>query len=446
MTYPEAAGWLAEFANVEQRLDPEQWRGVKLERVQRLVELLGHPERHGRTVHIAGSKGKGSVAAMVDSILRQAGLRVGLYTSPHLVSPLERIRIDGVPLSQATFTELVEQRLRPIAEAYQAAPEHGPLTYFDLQTALAFLAFEAARVDWSVLEVGLGGRLDATNVVLPDICAITSISLEHTALLGSTLRQIAIEKAGILKPGVPVVLGPQPPPADGAIRELAALHGAPALPAAGVAAVPGEAWVDDGVRPVQTVAVDWRGERRRVRLPLLGAHQVENAAVARTVIERVAGESTALDAAIVAGLEQVEWPGRLQVVGRRPWVVLDGAHTPVAAERLIAALTEFPHQRRYYILGSAIDKDFAGFAERIGDTAAGVITAGIPNNPRFSSPARLAELIRPAVARVEVRPEIGAALALAREWATAEDLIVVTGSLYLVGAALRELSGPRESA
>lgn len=440
-SYREAEAWLAEFANVEQHLDPRQWAGVKLERVRRLVAALGHPERSGRVVHIAGSKGKGSVAALIAAVLQASGRRVGLYSSPHLVSPRERIRIDGEPIAEGEVARLVAERLRPVVEEYQRDPVDGPLTFFDLHTALAFLAFAAAAVDWAVLEVGLGGRLDATNVCRPEACAITSLSLEHTTLLGDSLAAVAGEKAGIIKPGVPVVSAPQPPEAWQVLAAAATRVGAPLVAATGVTALPGGALVDDGETLRQRVTVDWPGGGE-VALPLVGEHQVLNAAVARTVLEQLAARGHRLDwSDLAAGFSGVRWPGRLQVIGRRPWLVLDGAHTPEAAGWLARTLNQMPHRRRFLVLGSHLDKDFRGLAANLVPGTSGVVVADIPGNPR----AATAEQLRPAVsglgARVEAVSSPAEALELAMSWAGPEDLVVVTGSLYLVGAVLAVRNG-----
>ena len=442
MDYAAATAWLDSFVNLEARLDPRQWSTVKLARVQRLVAALGEPQRAARVVHIAGSKGKGSVAAIVAAVLRAAGQRVGLYTSPHLISSRERIRVDGRQVDEATFAHLVLDRLRPVADAYQADPVDGSLTYFDLHFALACLVFATAQVDWAVIEVGLGGRLDATNVVSPEVCAITTLDLEHTALLGDTIEQIAAEKAGIIKPGVPVVTAPQSPAAQAVVEAVAAERGAPLLPATGVWAVDGGAWCDDGQQVSQQVVMDWAGAALEVRLPLLGPHQVVNAAVARTVLEHVAPVAGVTGDQLRTGCAAVDWPGRLQVIERRPWLVLDGAHTPVAAQRLAESMALFPHRRRWMVLGSALDKDFAGMVPALVAGAAGVVVTGVPDNFRAARPDDLQAVVAPHGVLTVVRQTPAEALALARSWATEEDLIVVAGSLYLVGAMLRLWHGP----
>ncbi len=437
MTYPDAVAWLDQFANLERRPDAAHWSGIKLERVQSLLAELGDPQRGLRVVHIAGSKGKGSVAAMIDAMLRSAGYHTGLYTSPHLVSPRERIRLDGEPIERETAARLITQRLKPAVEARQAAGET-ELSWFDLHTALAFCRFAEADVDWAVVEVGLGGRLDATNVVEPAVCAITAISLEHTMFLGHTLEAIAGEKAGIIKPGVPVVTAPQPAEAASRIAAAAAAAPAPLIDADGVESA-GEALVDrpDGGLG-QALRVRFEGVWLPVLLPLIGAHQRDNAAVALRCAEllRDRGAERLDAAAVVRGLETVHWPGRLEVIGRRPWLVLDGAHNPASAEALRHALGEIPHRRRYAVIGSARDKDLDGFLAGLGPVD-GLIAAGVPDNPRSRRADELLPLFAGHAEQVAAADDVGGALAVAQQWAEPDDLIVVTGSLYLVGAALR---------
>ena len=435
MTYAAARAWLDGFINLERRSDPAAWTTIKLERVARLAALLGDPQLAAPVVHIAGSKGKGSTAAMIDRVLRAAGRRVGLYTSPDLVSRRERLRVDGAPIPEADVANLVAERLRPAAEAWQGQEPDEALSFFDLHTVMAFEWFARCGVDWMVIEVGLGGRLDATNIVAPAVCAITSLSLEHTQFLGHTLAAIAGEKAGIIKPGVPVVTASQPPEAAAVLARVAAERGAPLLPAEGVAPRPGEAFLElpDG-RVGQGLDLDWAGTRQAVKLPLLGAHQAVNAAVARTVLAIAAPELPA--ATVVAGFESVQWPGRLQVLERRPWLVLDGAHTPESAQKLSEALALFPHARRWLVLGSARDKDLDGVLAALAPGAAGLVVTGIPGHPRAAGAEELLAVARRHHDRAVAAADPGAALALAADWAAPEDLIVVTGSLYLVGAVL----------
>ena len=445
MDYRAAVDWLNHFDNLERRLDPASWSRIRLERVERLLDRLGSPHRHGRAVHLAGTKGKGSVAAMTASILRVAGSQVGLYTSPHLISHRERIQVDGRPIPREALTRLVNDRLRPAVERYLAEEPDQELTFFDLHTALAFCWFEESKVDWSVVEVGLGGRLDATNVLAPEVTAITTISYDHTALLGHTLAEIAAEKAGIIKPGVPVVLGPQPPEARQVLKQVAAERGAAVRDGGGVTAVAGGVCLgDEQTPPAQRVLVDWPGvESAPARLPLLGQHQVENAGVARTIAELLSATVPRLDqAAVSGGFADVRWPGRLQVLGRRPWLILDGAHNLDSARRLLESLDLFPHQRRFLVFAAARDKDIRQVAAVYASGCQGVVTCAVEGYARSADPAELLPAFAACPGPRETASEPVSALAQALSWATDADLVLVTGSLYLVGAILASRQGP----
>lgn len=439
MDYPAAVAWLSGFANLERRPTAADWSRVRLERVERLVGALGNPHRAGRVIHIAGTKGKGSTAAMVEAVLRRAGYRTGLFTSPHLVSHRERIRVSGEPIPREAVADLVTRRLEPAAVACARDHPDDALTFFDLHTSLAFLWFAEQDVEWAVVEVGLGGRLDATNVVQPAMTAITLISYDHVELLGADLGAIAAEKAGIIKPGVPVVSAAQPPEAAAVIARVAAAQGARVVRAEGVEPVAGGEFVDHGDgRIAQRVRVAW-DEPAEVLLPLIGPHQVENAAVARTVLWELyqRGDVAIPHTMLVDGLESLSWPGRVQVVGRRPWVVLDGAHNPVAAARLRETLELFPHHRRWLVLAAFRDKDFAGLARELCPGAAGAVVCGTADNPRASSPEELRAVVSGYLPRVVTAASPAEALGIASAWAGPDDLVVATGSLYLVGELLR---------
>jgi dihydrofolate synthase/folylpolyglutamate synthase len=281
--------------------------------------------------------------------------------------------------------------------------------------------------------------------VAPRITAITSLSLEHTAFLGSTLTAIAREKAGIIKPGVPVVCAPQPPEAMAQIQRIAADRGAPVLLADGADPVPDGAFVelaDGGVG--QRLRLAWDDGTLETLLPLLGSHQAVNCAVARTVLANLARRRLALvtRTALDAGLRGVRWPGRVQVLERAPWLVLDGAHTPDSAARLNETLALFPHRRRWLVVGVARDKDLEGFLAELAPSAAGLALTSVPDHPRMAPADTLAPVASRYAARVAVTPDPAAALGLARTWAAPDDLIVVTGSLFLVGEVLTMLQGP----
>ncbi len=444
MTYDEAVAYLEALIDHERRGffgAMDGWAGLAT--INALLGLIGDPHLGLRCVHIAGSKGKGSVAAMTESILRAAGLRTGLFTSPHLLSPRERIRIDGVPIDEATLVRLVEA-VRPAFEEVREGSHLTPPSFFEAYAAMAFLAFAEARVDVAILETGLGGRLDATNVCSPVVCAITTICLEHTDVLGDTLAAIAAEKAGILKPSVPVVVAAQEPEALQVILDAAARLDSPILasPDASIVDAP-VLGPDDDPRPqrlrVRIDLGDAPGERE-YDLALLGDHQAVNAAVAVGIAQALDERSfTIPDGAIAAGLREVQWPGRLHCVGKHPRLLLDAAHAPAAACTLREAIsTHFRYDRLWVILGMASDKDVEGFAAELSPLNPTVLVTHAPS-PRALSPEDLAARLSPILGPPTLTHDVSAALDLALRLARPDDLVCVTGSVYVVGEALRHL-------
>ena len=417
-----------------------------LERTRRVLAALGDPHLRYHIVHVAGSKGKGSTAAGIESILRAAGLHTGFYTSPHLHTFRERIRVGGQLIGREEVVALLEQCI----PAIESVPG---ITTFEIMTVLALQYFATRGVDWVVLEVGLGGRLDATNVVVPEISVITRISLEHTALLGDTLAEIAREKAGIIKPGVPVVVGPQPAEALDAILEIAAERDAPvtvvgrdwswheqsASLAGQVFTVTQEApaaaqSARDGAASEQLLTRQFRG----LATPLLGAHQLANQTTAVAVCVELARQGAAIDEkAIRRGLATVRWPARLEVLqagdADTAAVVVDSAHTVESAHLLCNALDEFfPGRRLHAILGVSNDKDartiLAAFAAR---GAALHLTQS--RHPRAMDPQELADLATGLVAGEDVATysSVADALAGALSQADGGSVIAVAGSLFV---------------
>ena len=422
------------------------WR-PGLATVERLLTLVGDPQAELPCIHIGGTNGKGSTAAMLDAMCRAAGRRTGLYTSPHLLSFTERIRVDGAPIDEAEIIALTK-RLKAIASGHFAPetsqPPDGCLphpTFFEMTTAMAFLHFRRRAVDLAVIEVGLGGRLDATNVVRPRVAAITNIALEHQEYLGRTPAEIAREKAGIIKAGVPVVIGAQGE-ALTVIRETAARLGAPLT-------VVSESyhWVIRESGLARQI-FDLRGPRGRhegLSIPLAGRHQVENAVLALAVAETLVEHGISLDEeAIRRGLAEVKWPGRLQVVQERPRIVLDGAHNPAGAEVLAAFLAErrAEFHRLVLVFGVLKDKDWRAMLAEVGPLADDIILTQ-PPTARAADPTDLLPVAR-EFARVTIASDLTEALRLARASAREEDTILVTGSLYTVAAALRILPGRDE--
>lgn len=402
-----------------------QKHGIKLglETMRTLLSRLGNPERRFRSLHIGGTNGKGSTAAMTAAMLQAAGYRVGLYTSPHLVDFRERIRVNRAMIAEAQVAELT-QRLRAIAPA-DPAP-----TFFELTTAMAFLHFAESGIDVAVLEVGLGGRFDATNVVEPEACAITTIALDHQEYLGRTEAAIGFEKAGIIKPGVPVVVGRIDGPAWDVIRTTAADRGAPLMRL-------GLDFHTVGTGPED---FSYHGRSRRLdglSCALVGRHQLDNAACAVALIEAAEGRGISVnEAAVRQGLQSVLWEGRLEVVERGPVLLLDGAHNPAAAHVLAEYLAEWsatrPEARLILVLGMMKDKDHRRFVEPLHRLVSEVVLTQA-DMARSSSAQELRDVIGSQFPLCHIAPGAADALALAKARATAQDLICVTGSLMLVG-------------
>ncbi len=393
-----------------------------------LMERMNGPHRRFRSVHIAGTNGKGSTASFLDSVLRAAGYRVGLYTSPHLVSFTERIRINGIPVSEQQVVELADRVRRCSTGAEALSP-----TFFEVTTAMAFTCFAESGVDIAVIETGMGGRLDSTNVLTPLVSVITNIDLEHTEFLGPTLAAIAGEKAGIIKPEVPVVTGAAQPEAVAVLQEEAARKAAPLyrLP---------KDFGPEGISPGLFPTFDYRGiavNYAALRTSLLGRHQVLNASLALAAVECLAAAGVSVpEPAVRSGLEHAAWPGRLEQVGSRPDIYLDGAHNPASAAVLAEALGELKRGkgRLVLVLGILGDKDHRGIIDRVVPHADRVIVTR-PQYDRAMDVRALAGEVRRLQTDVTTADSVGEAIDLARRSAAEGDLIVITGSLYTVGDA-----------
>ena len=422
-----------------------QKHGIKfgLSNSIQLMGLMGDPHRRFRSAHIAGTNGKGSTAAFLAGMLRAAGYRVGLYTSPHLVSFTERIRIDGVPVTEARVAALAEQA-RARYEGVQSS-EGGPLTptFFEVTTAMAFTCFAEERVDIAVVEAGMGGRLDSTNVISPLVSVITNIDLEHTEFLGTALGQIAAEKAGIIKPGVPVVTGAVQPEAISVIEQQAAAAGSP------VFRMPRDFGAEQATTR-QGQEFDYRGigaRLPRMRIGMLGRHQVGNACLALAAAECIGRAGTAVpEAALRAGLAQAVWEGRLERVAQAPDIYLDGAHNPASAQVLADAVRDLKrsYRRMVLVVGILKDKDYRGILDRLVPLADRVVVTR-PNYSRALDTSVLASEISALHSDVAFTGSVAEAINLVRHEAREDDLILITGSLYTVGdarAALRPGEGP----
>ncbi len=422
----------ADYAAICERLYALKARGVSfgIDRMRDFAAALGHPERAVPAIHVAGTNGKGSVAAMVNAILLAAGRRVGLYTSPHLVRLGERVRVDGVALSEAEIAAYVAE-LEPVAERLARSGSGEAPSFFEFMTAMAFLQFARRACDAAVIEVGLGGRLDATNILAPEVCVITSIGLDHCELLGDTVAKIAAEKAGIIKPGVPVVMGRVPPEAEAVIRAIAAGRGAP-------------------VTSVREVF----GENREAypKSALEGDYQRWNAATATLAARAVAARFGLTEAHITTGLANVSWPGRWQRArladGRL--IVLDASHNPEGAEvldGLLARLVAETGRRPVVVAGVLGTARALPLLAAVGRHASEVHLAR-PQQARASTFEELEALVpaeffaaggRMARGTVEsLFPRAGVCAA-----GGPDDVLVVTGSIYLLGEVLARLEPER---
>ena len=403
-----------------------------LGRMERLLDSLGHPERCLRAIHIAGTKGKGSTAAMTAAILQQAGARVGLYTSPHVLCVRERIMIDGQWIPEGRIAAHLNH-LHPYLEASRTRGDTYMPTFFETFTVMAFLDFVAQRTDFAVLEVGLGGRLDATNVVTPLACGITHVSFDHTEKLGTTLDSIAGEKAGILKPAVPAVVAPQEPEALAAIRRRAAELRAP------VTLVGRDVTFADGDGDLSVTTP--RRTYEALHLPLVGRHQRTNAATAIALAEEAAAaaDRPLSVEAVRDGLAAVRWRARIETVAERPTVVVDAAHNVASIRALLATLEQrFSYRRLLLVFGIAADKDVDGVLRELAPKAALVVCTRA-NSPRACPPDDLADRLAALGIEAVACEKPVEALALARQQAQPDDLVCVAGSFYLAGDILAAL-------
>jgi dihydrofolate synthase / folylpolyglutamate synthase len=423
MNYPDSVQFLYSLGN------EVKTARLGLDRIRATLDALGRPHLRCRFVHVAGTNGKGSTCAMLESALRAHGVRTGLFTSPRLAEPTERIRIQGEPVSAEYFAEAFDQVHAAVERLLDSGAIDLHPSYFETVAAMAFLIFAREKVDRVVLEVGVGGRLDATNVVSPELCVITPVDFDHESYLGRSLEAIAGEKAGILKQGVPAVFARQRPEADQVLTARAAALECPLTRTS--------EWT------VGDLSLDARGSRfrlsgerdLRLRCPLAGEHQVENAATAAAALVRLGLP----DAAIEAGIAAARWPGRLETVCLNPEIILDGAHNPAGARALAAYIDRFYAGRRVRLIyGAMRDKAIAEISGILFPHAAEVILTA-PRQARALTPGAMREFAdHPGV---HVAPDIAAALALVRD-AEARDVIFVTGSLFLVAEARALLSLP----
>jgi dihydrofolate synthase/folylpolyglutamate synthase len=374
---------------------------------------------------------------MIASVLKSAGYKVGLYTSPHLLSYTERIRVNGKPIAEEDWAKLTEE-IKPHVEAENRIGDLGQLTTFEIFTAMAFLHFKRVKADWQVLEVGLGGRLDATNVIKPEVCVITSISYDHMDVLGNTLAKIAGEKAGIIKAGSDVVSAPQFPEAMEVIERVCREKGVRLIK------------VGEDVK-WEAGEFDAEGQRFRVKgrkgeydlwIPLLGEHQLENASSAVAAAELLAERGARIKPeAIVAGMRSVDWPGRLQVLGREPWVVVDGAHNAYSIKRLGEALERyFRPEKLTLILGFGNDKDVVGMAREAARITGDIILVA-SKHPKAMQPEALRAEFQKHGVTPRLVDSVKEAVKLALEGAGPNDLVGAAGSIFVIAEVMEMMGG-----
>jgi len=400
VTYPDSVQFLYALGN--------EMKTAKfgLERIRAVLDALGNPERAYRVVHVAGTNGKGSTCSMIAAGLQAAGVRTGLFTSPHLIEPTERIQVDGIPVSETQFSHAFDV----VRQAAGSLDLDTHPSYFETVAAMAFWLFRELKVQTAVIEVGLGGRLDATNVVEPALTVITPIDLDHQSFLGDTIEAIAAEKAGILKRGVPAIFARQRLEAEAVLNARAAELRIRVRRAA-----------EFEICDLQT---DARGSRfSGIEIPLAGEHQVDNAVTAALALEELGVPPT--------GIAETRWPGRLEHISPNPDIVLDGAHNPAGARALAHYLEKYySGRKRWMIFGAMRDKavgEMGGILFPLADEL--ILTAA--DSPRSLPPEELAAL----AGRGRAVANINAALQLVAGEATADDVIIITGSLFLVGEA-----------
>lgn len=404
--------------------------GIKfgLNSTESMLDRLGNPHRRLRCIHVGGTNGKGSTAAILSSILTRHGFRVGLYTSPHLVRFTERFRINDEEVSMSAILPVFEQ-IRSVIN------ETEPPTFFEVVTSLGLTYFAKEEVDWAVIEVGMGGRLDATNVIRPLAAVITNVSYDHQEFLGTNLAAIAREKAGIIKDGIPVVTGARQPLVQGILKATCFRHAAP-LYCLGS---------DFKVRRNPDGTFQYQGIRRRwpsLNVGLRGGHQFQNTALALACLE-VLEQDHALalnETSVQEGLERVHWPARLEVLQEKPLVILDGAHNPQGAEALRDALKHsFKYTKLHLVLGIMADKDIKGILRRLLPLAETAIFTQ-PRYTRAADPEELKRLARPYLKKHYVIKDPAAAIEQAKQLADPDDAICIAGSLYFAGE-VKELIG-----
>jgi len=425
MTYQEAQSYLDSFINYEKIPFYDYKKSIALNRMERFLGLLGNPEKGLKTIHIAGTKGKGSTAAMISSVLKEAGLKVGLYTSPHLVSFRERIRVNGNEIPENELCRILEE-IKPHIESIKKSD---PPSFFEIYTAIAFLYFKSQNVDFAVLETGMGGRLDATNAANAKISIITPISFEHIQKLGDTLREIASEKAGIIKDNTFCISAPQEKEALEVIEN--ACRGKNArFCLVGKDIIFEEDYFNGDE---QNFKVWGRfGEYHDLKLKLLGRHQIINAALGIAAVESLCEYGVIIsEDSIKKGFLNVDWPGRLEIINKDPHIVLDGAQNQASAKALVEAIKRhFNFNKVILVLAMSKDKDIAGTVRVLSEFADEIIVTQA-QNPRAAEPEKIAKFFKDKP--ISLARDSKEALNIAYSKTKKGDIIIITGSLFLIG-------------
>ena len=433
-TYQQALDYLYSFIDYESMPRPRDAEHYDLRRMDELLERLGNPHLKARTVHVAGTKGKGSVAAMIASVLTNSGYRTGLYTSPHLHTFNERVRVDGELITDEEITALVK-KLKPEEQAVNERATYGKLTTFELITVLGFMYFDLKKVDFQVIEVGLGGRLDATNVVQPEVSVITTIGFDHMEVLGNTITEIAAEKAGIIKRDGIVVSSSQVDEAEKVIASVCREKNAELIKVGSDVTFRGNEYDVD----YQNFLVNGRLDRYELTIPLIGDHQLINATTAVAALEVLSEKGFAITKESMRnGMSKVNWPGRLQLLSTKPLLVVDGAHTPESVRRMRESLEKyFSFDKAIVIIGSSSDKDISGIVEELTPLfGKAIITRSI--HPRSMSADTIVKEFRRRGVQAVVVDDFSEVLSVALSMAGENDLVCATGSLFIVAGVIEE--------
>ena len=445
--YHAAIAWLMDLVNVERlrptRVDPKNF---KLERMKKLMALLGDPQNELRSVHIAGTNGKGSTVAMIGACLREAGYTEGTFTSPHLIDLRERIQVNGKPISHHAITQVLG-KVAFAAQKLDKSSKLGAITFFEAMTAAAFLYFAEQAVDVAIFEVGLGGRLDATNVLTPEVAAVTGIAMDHSVFLGDTLDKIAREKAGVFKKGVPALTFKQDAQIINAMREVAEEVGAEFQVLGSDIDFSCRFEASAHLGPHMRVGLSTKQHTyEHIPVPLPGEHQAQNCGLALAVLDKLRERGFDLpEMKIIDGLSGARIPGRMELLKGEPRILLDGAHNPSAMGALVKSIgAHVPYDSMVMIFGCAADKDVDGMLDEVARGADKVIFTRSTKNPRAMDAEELGRRFAARTPKMfQVAASLEEALQLAKLAATRDDLICITGSFYLVGEA-KKLLVPHE--